>query len=35
MAREALARGTAALERAHIPTDRLLGIANWVLVRQS
>jgi geranylgeranyl diphosphate synthase type II len=35
MAREAIERGTAALEHAHIPTDRLLGIANWVLVRQS
>ena len=35
LAREAIERGGAALAGAGIPSDRLLGIADWVLVRQS
>jgi geranylgeranyl diphosphate synthase type II len=35
MAQEAIARGAAALSAAGLPTERLLGIADWVVVRQS
>jgi geranylgeranyl diphosphate synthase type II len=35
MAHEAVERGTAALAAAGLPTERLLGIADWVVVRRS
>jgi geranylgeranyl diphosphate synthase type II len=35
MAHEAVERGAAALTRAGVPADRLLGIADWVVVRRS
>ncbi len=35
LAREAIDRGAAALAGAGIPSERLLGIADWVVVRQS
>src|SRR4051812_27122977 len=35
LAREAIERGAAVLAGAGIPSERLLGIADWVIVRQS
>ena len=35
MAHEAVERGAAALARANLPAGRLLGIADWVVVRRS